>query len=107
MFDQTGVTNFSDIFTEYEDAYTDLTIAAGARVDKGLVDTTARTGYGLIDVSPKTAHEMAVEYYTFDWEYAQTPEVFVYPNAADLNLTDGPAAAIFVDCFILGKQPPL
>jgi len=103
MFDQTGATNFSDIFEEYEDAYADLTVAAGARVDKGLVDTTARTGYGLIDVNPKTAHEMAVEYYAFDWEYAQTPEVLVHPNAAHLNLTDEPAAAIFVDCFILGK----
>jgi len=74
MFDQTGATNFSDIFQEYEDDYAELTVAAGARVDKGLVDTTARTGYGLIDVKPKTAQEMAVEYYTFDWEYAQTPE---------------------------------
>ena len=75
MFNQSGVTDFSDIFEEYENAYAELTVAAGARVDNNLVDATARTGYGLIDVKPKTPHEMAVEYYTFDWEYAQTPEV--------------------------------
>jgi len=80
MFDQTGVTNFSDIFEEYENAYAELTVAAGARVDKNLVDATARTGYGLINVKPRTTHEMAVEYYNFDWEYAQTPEVSLIPS---------------------------
>lgn len=75
MFDQTGETNFTEIFEEYENDYTELTVAAGIRVDGNLVDTTARTGYGLINVKPKTPQEMAVEYYTFDWEYAQTPEV--------------------------------
>ena len=75
MFDQSGTANFSDIFKEYEEAYFDLTVAAGARVEKNLVDTTARTGYGIIGIKPRTPQEMAVEYYTFDWEYAQTPEV--------------------------------
>lgn len=85
MFDQTGAANFSDIFKEYESDYVELTVAAGARVDKGLVDATARTGYGLIDVKPKTPHEMAVEYYTFDWEYAQTPEV-QFPHHSSFGL---------------------
>jgi len=57
MFNQNGPANFSDIFEEYEDAYSELTVAAGARVDKNLVDTTARTGYGLINVKPRTPHE--------------------------------------------------
>ena len=102
MFDQTGPANFSDIFEEYENSYFDLTVAAGARAEKNLVDTTARTGYGLIDVNPKTPHEMAVEYYTFDWEYAQTPEVPFHPLRR-FNLTDGLALAIFVDRFVLGQ----
>ena len=89
MFDQSGPANFSDIFEDYENDYFDLTVAAGARVDKNLVDTTARTGYGLIDVKPQTAHEMAVEYYTFDWEYAQTPEVQQFQSINPyLDLTD-------------------
>ena len=103
MFDQTGEANFTDIFKEYEEDYTELTVAAGARVDKNLVDATARTGYGLINVKPKTAHEMAVEYYTFDWEYAQTPEVLVQPFAAYSGFTENFLAAIFVDRFVLGR----
>ncbi|KAF9791877.1 amine oxidase, partial [Thelephora terrestris] len=74
MFDQDGPANYTDLFDAYEEAYSNLTIAAGARVDLNLVDTTARTGYSIIDVKPRTPHEMAVEYYNFDWEYAQTPE---------------------------------
>jgi len=66
MFDQSGAANFSDIFEAYENAYAELTVAAGPRVDKNLVDATARTGYGLINVKPRTAHEMAAEYYNFD-----------------------------------------
>jgi len=85
MFDETGATNFTDIFDEYEEAYGELTVAAGARVEKNLVDTTARTGYGLIGVKPKTPQEMAVEYYTFDWEYAQTPEVLVHLHHCSLD----------------------
>lgn len=103
MFDRNGVANFQNIFKEYEDAYAELTVAAGARVDKNLVDTTARTGYGLIDVKPKTPHEMAVEYYTFDWEYAQTPEVPVRFIGTRLDVTDGFSVAIFADRFILGQ----
>jgi len=87
MFDENGPANFTDIFDEYEEAYANLTVAAGARVDRNLVDTTARTGYGIIDVKPRTPHEMAVEYYTFDWEYAQTPEVCCSLPSSNSNVT--------------------
>jgi len=46
---------------EYRNAYTRLTTLAKDRVDKGLVNTTARASYGLINVKPKTAHEMAAD----------------------------------------------
>jgi len=51
-----------------------LTVAANTRVDKGLVDTSARAGYSLVNSKPRTPQEMAVEYFTFDLESAQTPE---------------------------------
>ena len=66
-----------DTFDEYEKAYPDLTVAAGARVDLNLVDTPARTGHGMIGAEPRTPHEMAVEHYAFDWEYGQPPEVAI------------------------------
>ena len=62
------------MFDTSGDAYTNLTVAAGTRVTKQLVDGTARTGYSLIGAKPRTAQAMASEYYQFDWEYAQTPE---------------------------------
>ncbi|KAI0632803.1 amine oxidase [Trametes polyzona] len=73
-YDAKGPSNFDDVFDASSDAYTNLTIAAGARVDKQLVDGTARTGYSLIGAKSQTAQAMASEYYQFDWEYAQTPE---------------------------------
>lgn len=73
-FDSTGAADYLDIFNESGDAYVNLTIAAGARVTRKLVDGTARTGYSLINAKSRTAQAQASEYYQFDWEYAQTPE---------------------------------
>lgn len=66
--------DYLDEFNLSIDQYTNLTIVAGERVNKQLVDTTARTGYSLIGAKSMTPHAMASEYYQFDWEYAQTPE---------------------------------
>ncbi|KAI0299064.1 amine oxidase [Multifurca ochricompacta] len=73
-YDETGQVDYSDVFNKSVEAYTNLTVAAGARVPDSLVDLTARTGYSLINQKPKTPHEKASEYFQFDWEYAQTPE---------------------------------
>lgn len=35
---------------------------------------SAHISYSLIGAKPKTHHEMAAEYYSFDWEYAESPE---------------------------------
>ncbi|KAA1475714.1 amine oxidase [Dentipellis sp. KUC8613] len=73
-YDYTGAVDYIDTFNKAIDAYTNLTIIGGGRVPNALVDTTSRTGYSLVGVKPKTAQELASEYYMFDWEYAQTPE---------------------------------
>ncbi|TFY63914.1 hypothetical protein EVJ58_g2955 [Rhodofomes roseus] len=73
-YDDTGAVDYLDIFDDSGDQYTTLTVAAGARVQKQLVDLTARSGYSLVGAKPKTPADMACEYYQFDWEYAQTPE---------------------------------
>ncbi|RDX44967.1 amine oxidase [Lentinus brumalis] len=73
-YDSTGAVDYLDVFNDAGDAYGELTVAAGARVDRSLVDGTARTGYSLIKSNARTPHAMASEYYQFDWEYAQTPE---------------------------------
>ena len=73
-FDSTGAVDYMDVFNDAEDAYSELTVAAGARVDRKLVDGTARTGYSLIKSKARSPQALASEYYQFDWEYAQTPE---------------------------------
>ncbi|ETW85873.1 hypothetical protein HETIRDRAFT_471084 [Heterobasidion irregulare TC 32-1] len=73
-YDYTGQVDYINEFNAAIDAYTNLTIVGGGRVKGALVDTTSRTGYSLVNTKPKTAHQLASEYYMFDWEYAQTPE---------------------------------
>ena len=73
-YDETGAVDYLDVFNDSSDQYDTITVASGARVQKQLVDLTARAGYSLIGAKPKTPAEMACEYYQFDWEYAQTPE---------------------------------
>ncbi|EIM90264.1 amine oxidase [Stereum hirsutum FP-91666 SS1] len=73
-YDHTGEIDYLDVFHEAVDSYVKLTAGAGGRVPDGLVDTTSRIGYSLIGAKPKTHHEMAAEYYSFDWEYAESPE---------------------------------
>jgi polyamine oxidase len=63
-----------DVLQNAMDAFSELTIAAGARLPGNLVDLSARAGYALIGMKPKTPHEMASEYFAFDFTYAQTPE---------------------------------
>ncbi|KAH9916271.1 amine oxidase [Epithele typhae] len=73
-FDKSGFVDYSDVFSTSEDAYENLTVLAGARVDQQLVDLTARAGYSLVGAKSTDAHAMASEYFQFDWEYAQTPD---------------------------------
>ncbi|CCM00964.1 uncharacterized protein FIBRA_03012 [Fibroporia radiculosa] len=73
-YDETGYVDYLDVFNDSSNEYTTLTVAAGARVQRQLVDLNARSGYSLIGSKPQTPAEKACEYYQFDWEYAQTPE---------------------------------
>lgn len=70
----TNLTIVGGMFNKFCTSYGYLTIYLGGRVKGALVDTTSRTGYSLVNTKPKTAHQLASEYYMFDWEYAQTPE---------------------------------
>jgi hypothetical protein len=40
-----------------------LTTYLGGRVDDSLVDASARTGYSLGEIKPRTAHQQAAEYF--------------------------------------------
>ncbi|THH28146.1 hypothetical protein EUX98_g6045 [Antrodiella citrinella] len=73
-FDETGHVDFQDVVKASAKNYARLTDAAGVRVSRDFVDTTARGGYSLTGAQPSNIYEMASEYFQFDWEFAQTPE---------------------------------
>ncbi|KAH9921830.1 amine oxidase [Amylocystis lapponica] len=73
-YDDRGVSDFAGVFNASIQDYARLVTSAGKRVPKRLVDMTARSGYSLTGAKPSTRHEMAAEYYQFDWEFAASPE---------------------------------
>ena len=86
-YDANGAVDYLDVLENAMDAFTELTIAAGARLPGNLVDLSARAGYALIGKKPKTPHEMASEYFAFDFTYAQTPEQSSFLASAWVRLT--------------------
>lgn len=52
----------------------DHSTSLGGRVPERLVDMSARGGYSLTGSRPVSRHQMASEYYQFDWEFGTTPE---------------------------------
>ena len=74
-FDYTGQVDYLDVLDVLNQAFVDVTIGAGARVSRSQVDLSARSAYRLLGANPKTPHEKAVEYFLWDWEYSESPEV--------------------------------
>ncbi|KAH9038426.1 amine oxidase [Lactarius hengduanensis] len=73
-YDAKGAVDYLDLVHKAMDAYTQFTVAAGARLPENLVDLTARAGYALIGQKPKTLYEIASEYFVFDFTDGQSPE---------------------------------
>ncbi|EPS93815.1 hypothetical protein FOMPIDRAFT_1033564 [Fomitopsis schrenkii] len=73
-YDDTGAFDFRDTFATASENFKRLVAAAGGRVPKRLVDMSARGGYSLTGSHPASRHQMASEYYQFDWEFGTTPE---------------------------------
>jgi polyamine oxidase len=87
-FDETGANNFTDILDEFEEHYAIAEQYAGTILSENLQDRSTRAGLRQSGWRPKDAHRKAVEWWLWDWEYAQTPEEssFVYDIVA-YNLT--------------------
>ncbi|KAF8269637.1 amine oxidase [Lactarius quietus] len=74
-YDTNGAVDYMDVVNDAFDAYSKLTVAAGARIPGNFVDLSARAGYALIgQKQPQTPHEMASEYFAFDFSDGQPPE---------------------------------
>jgi polyamine oxidase len=62
------------LFNDYNKAYTTLQQDAGYILTENLQDRSVRSGFSLAGWKPrKDMKAQAVEWWQFDWEYAQTP----------------------------------
>lgn len=71
------------IFENYEVSFTRYSAAAGYRLSKGLVDQTVKTGLTLHNWTARTPAEQAVEWWEFDWEYGQRPDLTSWVEAVN------------------------
>ncbi|KAI0072173.1 amine oxidase [Panus rudis PR-1116 ss-1] len=74
-YDKSGPMDYLDVFGRSIDAFNNLTVVAGNRASKRLVDISSRTGYALLGMKPRTPQDFACEYFNLDWESGK----FDYP----------------------------
>ncbi|KAK3673258.1 hypothetical protein LTR78_006803 [Recurvomyces mirabilis] len=74
-YDQSGYNDYSDLLSNYEDAYATLEQDAGTILVENLQDRSVRSGLRLADWNPaRDAQKQAVEWWEWDWEFAFPPE---------------------------------
>ncbi|CEJ92889.1 hypothetical protein VHEMI08516 [[Torrubiella] hemipterigena] len=89
-YNETGFTDYSQLIEEYSTANEKMAAAAGRLLINNEQDQTARAALALAGWNPKHSDmaAQAVEWFNFDWEDAQTPEVSsAIFGAAGANLT--------------------
>lgn len=73
-FNETGAVDFTSLISDYGTAYSTLEQDAGYILKENLQDRSFRAGLSLAGWKPKkNMQAQAVEWWTFDWEYAATP----------------------------------
>ena len=71
-YNETGFTDYSDLFDTYDDAYTSFEQDAGYILSENLVDRNARAGFALAGWNPDTdTGAQAIEY--FNWGIVIAP----------------------------------
>ncbi|KAI7871260.1 hypothetical protein BDF14DRAFT_1993399 [Spinellus fusiger] len=75
FYNEHGKTNGTKEYTAFNEASERMAEFALKRIADNDVDISARTGLSLVGWNPQTPMEKAVEYYVFDWELGENPEV--------------------------------
>ncbi|KAI8062333.1 uncharacterized protein B0P05DRAFT_556564, partial [Gilbertella persicaria] len=75
FYDQTGKINATDRYNAMNDAYSVMSDIANKRVKKDQVDISGRVGLSLADWYPNSPMDDAIEYYVWDWEMGENPEL--------------------------------
>ncbi|KAI7853467.1 amine oxidase [Circinella umbellata] len=75
FYDENGLVNFTEAYNTFGEAYDRMSELALKRLQNGQVDISSRVGLDLAGWYPMTPLDEAIEYYNFDWEYGENPEV--------------------------------
>ncbi|KAN0079996.1 hypothetical protein V8E55_009562 [Tylopilus felleus] len=67
-YDDSGYNNYTNMSKNAVKEFNQATVLAGQRLEKGEVDLSLRSAYGIMGVSPKTPQEVVSEYYQIDFE---------------------------------------
>ncbi|KAG5978972.1 hypothetical protein E4U55_005705 [Claviceps digitariae] len=75
-YNETGHTDYNELLEEYSNAWSQASARAGRLLADNLQDETVRAGLSLADWNPKHSdmRRQAVEWWSWDWEAALTPE---------------------------------
>ncbi|MCJ1353657.1 MAG: hypothetical protein MMC33_003644 [Icmadophila ericetorum] len=75
-FDQTGAVDYSNLLNDYDNAFTTVSEAAGNILSENLQDRSFRSGLSLAGWKPKkNMRAQASEWWQFDWEYGESPDL--------------------------------
>ena len=86
-FDQNGPNNYSDLFNNFNDAYSIVEEDAGYILTENLQDRSFRSALSLAGWKPgQNMHAQALEWWEFDWEYGQSP--VGTPVSLEVSLTN-------------------
>jgi len=78
--------DFTNLFNDYQAAYSTLQQDAGYILADNLQDRSVRSGLSLAGWHPRqNKAQQAVEWWQFDWEYAYSPVSYEYRDASCQN----------------------
>jgi polyamine oxidase len=68
---------------KYDRSFNAFAASAGIRRTDGLIDQSAKAGLALNNWTAQSSSEKAVEWFQFDWEYGQPPDLSSWVEAAN------------------------
>ncbi|KAF7732130.1 hypothetical protein EC973_006385 [Apophysomyces ossiformis] len=106
FYNEHGKTEGKKEYDRFNEAYEALSKLAEYRLNHNMVDISVRTGLEMVGWKPQTPVEKAVEYYVFDWEAAENPEVSssIYSAINDNATYNGFGPGSDGDLFVLDKR---
>ncbi|KAF8527026.1 amine oxidase [Hysterangium stoloniferum] len=84
-YDHNGPANMVNELFDVHNGWSQYLMVAEERMNNELADLSARAGFRLAGYKPRTHLDDAAEYFTFDYEYGQSPEVSSFFASANNN----------------------